>query len=342
MSSSRVTIDISWNALLKVVVLAAGLYVLVILRDVFIMLFTVFIFVAAVNPTIVSLQRRMNRTWAVTFFYIVLTAVLLLLVYLVVPTLVIQINALVHAVPALAVKLAALFRDHTYPVWVGRSLQSLEQTLTGFSTGLVQGAYGFFGSLATLATGFVISIYLLLEERNAKEFFHQILPASRYQAVYLTVSKISARLGAWVRGELLLMLIIGLSSLLVYVVLRVPAPLPLAVWSGLCEAVPIVGPLLGIVPALLVLLTTAGLVKALLLFVIYFVGIQQLESHVILPRVMAKALGLSPVLVIVALLVGVKLFGFVGALVAVPTAAAVSVVIGEWSSLRLIWEEEPV
>ena len=334
----RHLVDISWNALFKVVAFVLALYLISLLRDVLIMLFVVFIFVAAANPAIQALQaRRISRTLAVTLFYVALAAILLALGLLLVPTLIAQSQELVRALPSISARLLNLYAQHRF-AWLSTALAGITATLNTLPGTAVQTAYGLVGSLAITVTGIVLSIYLLLEEKSAKEFFHQILPASRYQAVYLTVSKISTRMGAWVRSELLLMLIIGVSSLVVYLLFGVPSALALGLWTGLCEAVPVVGPLLGILPALLISFSVFGLLKAVGLLIVYTIFIQQFEAHIVVPRVMGKALGLSPVLVILALLIGSRLFGFIGVLVAVPTAAAVSVIVGEWPSLRRIWE----
>ena len=334
----RHVIDISWTALFKVVAFVVALYLITLLRDVLVMLFVVFIFVAAVNPTIVALQKRhFSRPFAVTLFYLVLAAILLLLGLLLVPTLIAQFQALVRALPAISNQFTTLYAAH-HVTWLTTTVRDVTAVLNTLPSLAVQTAYGLFGSIAITVTGLVLSIYLLLEEKSAKEFFHQILPSSRYQAVYLTVSKISSRMGDWVRSELLVMVIIGFSSLIVYLLFGVPSALALGLWTGLCEAVPVVGPLLGILPALLISFSVFGAVKAVLLLLVYTIFIQQFEAHIIVPRVMGKALGLSPVLVILSLLIGARLFGFVGVLVAVPTAAAISVIVGEWPSLRLIWE----
>lgn len=344
MEHSRVTFDVSWRALLKIVLLGAGLYVASLLRDVLVMLLVVFITVAAVNPTVVFLQRRMSRLVAVTLLYIVVAVVVALIGVTLLPLLFRQFRELVTQVPHLTATLApTVARLHTsYPSIGVSALGSLNRALSDFSGSFVQNAYDVAGSLAIIVSGAVISFYLLLEEKNAREFFHQALPSDRYRAVYLTVSKISERMGRWVRGEALLILIIGSSSFVLYAILGVPTPLPLAVWTGLMEVIPVVGGVLGVLPAVFITLAQEGPLRAAAVFLAYFIIIQQLEAHVVVPKVMGKALGLSPVLVIISLLVGVKLFGLLGALVAVPTAAVISVIAGEWPSLRRIWEGEAV
>ena len=344
MERSRITFDVSWRALIKIVLLGACLYVASLLRDVLVMLLVVFIIVAAVNPTVVFLQKRMSRVFAVSLLYILAAAILGLIALTLLPLFFSQFKELINQVPHFSAALApGLARLHAnYPGVAVPTLSTLTRSVSDLPSIFVQSAYEVAGSLATIVTGIVISFYLLLEEKNAKEFFHQVLPSDRYRAVYLTVAKISERMGRWVRGEALLMFLIACSSFVLYLVLGVPTPLPLAVWTGLMEAVPVVGGILGILPAVAVTLTVGGPLRALAVFLAYFILIQQAEAHFIVPKIMGKALGLSPVLVIIALLIGVKLFGLLGALVAIPTAAVISVIAGEWPSLRRIWEGEGV
>ena len=334
--------DVSWTALLKVVTLCVGLLLVVMLREILIMLLVVFIFVAAVNPAITHLQKRVSRTWAVSIFYLCMLVVIAVLSYAFVPTLVKQIQELVHNMPAIIAKLKPAFAS----IQGGNGSQLLDQivstitySLNGFSQGLVDSTLNFVGGLVVAIAGLVLSFYLLLEEENAKEFFHQFLPPHRFEPVYHTVSKISERMGSWVSGQLSVIVIIGASNFIGYLLIGVHSPLPLAIWSGLCEVIPYVGPTLGLIPALIVAITTGSVLQAVLVLIVNVLIVQQIEAHIVVPKVMGKAVGLSPVLVILALLTGDKLFGLVGAVIAIPIAAIIAVVVGEWPQLRKIWEE---
>ena len=339
----RVYVDISWRTLFKIIALGVGIFVVILLRDVLEMLFAVFIFVAAVNPTISRLQRHMSRLLAVTLFYVLFAAGISLISALLIPSFIHQLNQLIGAVPLISGKiepmLLRLQSSHQYSQVVNHAFGSVANNLQLLSDNFVQTTYGVVGGIALTLSGIVLSFYLLLEERNAREFFHQILPQNRYEAVYHTVSKISERMGSWIRGELLLMLIIGASNLLVYLVIGLKTPLPLATWAGLCELIPVLGPVMGVIPALVVSLSEGNILQAILVFAGSILLIQQLEAHIVVPKVMGKAVGLSPVLVILALLIGAKLFGLAGALISLPTAAVISVIVGEWPSLRKLWEE---
>jgi predicted PurR-regulated permease PerM len=198
---------------------------------------------------------------------------------------------------------------------------------------------GFFGGIITVVTGLVLSFYLLLEEKNAREFLYQVMPRNRFEPAYATLRKISHQMGAWIRGQLTIMLFVGILNVIVFALIGIPSPLPLGVWSGLAEVIPYIGPVLGVIPAIFVAINTGDIVSVVLVIAINFFLIQQIQNFYITPRVMAKAVGLSPVFVILAILVGIALFGVAGAIIALPTAAIASVVIGEWQSLRQLWED---
>jgi len=339
--SQRVEIDISWAVLFKILGLAIGLWVIVVLRDIWFMLLGVFLFVAVVNPIIRRWQRHMSRPLALTFFYTLLFALAVIVLSVFTPTLIAQVKDIAKTLPDLLSRVQPYLKAQFPSSYVRISDQlvsTLQNGLQGFSNNLVATTVDIAGILALVATGIVVSFYLLLEEDNARIFLHQVLPSTRFKAVYKTADKIANRMGSWVRGQLSLMLIIGISDLVGYLILRVPAPLPLALWAGLCEAIPFVGPTLGLIPAVIVALATGNVGQAILVVIVGYFVIQQLEANVLVPRLMSKAVGLSPVLVILALLIGAQLFGGIGAIVAVPVAAAISVVVEEWPQLRTIWE----
>jgi predicted PurR-regulated permease PerM len=337
----RILLDVSWEALLKVLALGVGIWAFITLRDVAILMLVVFIFVAALNPTVVMLQRTMSRTLAVLLVFAALFLLIGILLYTFVPSMIHQLTELVATYPTLLDRLRPYLSAEQvvqYQAVTERLQASLNGALDAFSSDFVARGVTFFGGFITFITGLVLSFYLLLAERNAREFFHQVLPRHRFEAVYVTVQKISEKMGYWIRGQLILMVIVGFANLIAYLIIGVPSPLPLAVWAGLCEAIPYVGPMIGAIPAAGVEIAQASPWGAVFVIVAAFV-IQQLEAYFVIPRVMGRAIGLSPVFVLLAILVGVKLFGFLGAIIAVPTAAIISVVVEEWPNLRRIWEQ---
>jgi predicted PurR-regulated permease PerM len=340
---TRITHDISWEALIRVLLFVIGIWAVIYLQDTIVLLLVVFLFVASVNPTITALQKWMSRTIAVVLFFVMLAVVLLAIGYMFIPLVIKQVTDLVQSYPTLVEKIKPYLSEgqaKEYTALFNRISEGAQSAVNSFSTDFISKSASFFSGFITLLSGLVMSFYLLLEEKNAKEFFHQVLPRHRFQAVYTTVQKISDKMGYWIRGQVVIMLTIAAASFLAYLLIGVPTPLAFALWAGICEIIPYIGPWLGMLPPIIILLISGNFVGALLVFIVSFVVIQQLESAVIVPRVMSKAVGLSPIFVILALVVGGKLFGLLGAIVSVPAAAVLSVIVEEWPDLRKIWETE--
>lgn len=139
--------------------------------------------------------------------------------------------------------------------------------------------------------------------------------------------KIEEKLGAWLRGQLFLSIIIGLVSYIGLLIFNIPYALPLALLAGVMEIIPVIGPIISAIPAVLIALTISPIL-ALGVAAMYFV-IQQLENHLIVPQVMKRAVGLNPLVVILAIAIGSRILGFAGALLAVPLAVVIQIIAAE-------------
>jgi|GEM_PF-5236764 len=337
-----IAFDITWRALLKLLAMAIAIWAAFTLRDIIFMVFVVFIFVAAVNPSVKALQRHMSRGIAVTFFFVLIITFFIVLSYLFVPTLLEQMNQLTKIMPELLAKakpLVASLNTPKYSKILNDSIAQLSGGVSTFSGNFYSTLLQVFGGIATLVSGLILSFYLLLEEKNAREFFHQVLPADRYRAAYNTVRKISIQLGAWIRGQLTIMLTVAVLNIIAYLIIGIPSSLALGIWSGLGEAIPYIGPVIGVFPGFVLALTTESILKIILVIVVNYFVIQQIQNFYITPNVMSRVVGLSPVLVILSILIGISLFGFVGAIIALPVAAIISVVVADWPNLRTLWEQ---
>ena len=140
-------------------------------------------------------------------------------------------------------------------------------------------------------------------------------------------------MGRWLRGQLILMAVVGVLCGAAYLVLGVPSALLLGLIAGLAEAIPMVGPIIGAVPAVLFAATVSPELALAVLLVT--AGVQVLENNVLVPVVMRNSIGLSPLIVTFSLLVGAAAGGILGALVAVPLVAAVEVVLGRLQDRRV-------
>lgn len=190
-------------------------------------------------------------------------------------------------------------------------------------------------ALVSVTTVLALVFFWVVERAQLQRYVLAFVPAEGRATVRDTWNEAEDRLGRWVRGQLVLMGIIGLATGIVYVLLGLPSALLLALIAAVCEIVPIVGPLLGAIPALVVAATVSP-ETAVLVAVAYLV-IQFVEGNVLVPIVMRNTIGLSPFLVLVSLLIGGALAGMPGALLAIPIAAAIEVVLE-----RLQVRESPV
>ena len=189
--------------------------------------------------------------------------------------------------------------------------------------------------VATLATLLTFVFLWLVERPRIQRYTLAFLPAEQRAGARSAWNDVELRLGLWVRGQLTLMATMGVMTGIAYTLLGVPGALLLALIAAITEAIPIVGPLLGAIPAVLVAATVSPEL-ALIVAGIYVV-LQFVEGNVLVPIVMRNAVGISPLLILVSLLIGAAAGGFVGAFLAVPVAASLEIVLQ-----RLQAREEPV
>jgi predicted PurR-regulated permease PerM len=186
--------------------------------------------------------------------------------------------------------------------------------------GVLGGIFGFVSML-------LLTFYFLVESHEISKTFVRVFPRQQRDQVDNVVTKAAVKISAWLGGQLLLGLIIGTTSAIGYALMGVPYFFVLAVIAAIGEMIPMVGPLLAAVPAVGVALTVS---PTLALGVAAFCfGLQMIENNVLVPKVMGETVGLSAVTVIVSLAIGSELLGFVGALLAVPTAAIIQVLFEE-------------
>jgi predicted PurR-regulated permease PerM len=195
----------------------------------------------------------------------------------------------------------------------------------GFLTGIG-------GGLVSVLTVLVISFYYLTEKTWLRRLVIYELPSEKRVRAARIWDAVEGKVGDWLRGQLILCLVIGLLATTGYGLMGVRFWPLLGLWAGITEIIPILGPWLGAVPAFIIALTQ-GWDKALLV-AIFAAGLQLVENTVLVPRVMRGAVGLSPMTVFLAILAGTQFLGISGALLAIPFAAAIQVVLSEWLDSR--------
>lgn len=342
--NQRMTIDISMRAILKVVGVLLGLWLLYLIHEIVLLVFFVIIVVMALAPIVDRWSKRMPRALAVGIIFLIAVGVISLVIGLLIPPLIAEVSDLASNLPLYTQKINSLFSNivTTNPeslTITERALQSIAGQLSRLSQGLFQTTIGILGGFVSFLTMLVLSVYLLLEEKGIRHFFISLLPIEQKEHVVNAIDKVGQKLGAWLRSQLLLMVIIGLVTGLWTTLLGLPYALTLGLWAGLTEVIPFIGPIVGGIPIVLIALLDSPL-KALIALVLLALT-QQVEANFIVPKVMQKTVGLSPIVVIIALLIGGKLFGITGTILSVPLAATVAVAVQEWPKIaRSLYREK--
>jgi len=329
-------IDISTSTLVRFLLLLAAIWFAYLIRDIFVLLFFVLIIVAGLSPTVDRWAKNITRPGAVISVFILVFLVIVGLFSLVIPPFVRQLTDFTLNLPNYVDSLARSQSQsgfvHSLTGLVGKNLAALSSQLSNVSQIIFSQTVGVISGLVAVVTVIVLSFYLLLEEEGHKKMYRVFISEKWQDSISDTIRKITAKLGAWVRGQLILMFTVGLATTIGLLIIGSPYALTLGVWSGLTEVIPVVGPLIGAIPGVIIGLAESPL-QGLLTLVVYLI-IQQLENNILVPRIMAKAVGLNPVVVILAIIIGGKLYGLVGVFISVPLAAVLSVVASDWHLIQ--------
>ncbi len=327
-------IDLTNSTLIRFVLIGLGIWFIYYLRDVFVLLFLVLIIVAGLAPTVDRWARVITRPGAVISVFLLIFVVLAAIFSLLVPPLIHQTQEFTLNLPGYAESLSRQ-GDGFLPQFsdlIAKNLNTLSDSLGNFGQLLFSKTVGVISGVVAAVTVLVLTFYLLLEEEGLKKIYRGIIPSDRHEALSETTRKIASKLGSWLRGQLFLMFIVGAFTTLGLFIVGSPYALTLGLWSGLTEVIPILGPWIGAIPGVAVGLVESPLQGFLTLLV--YIVVQQLEGNVLVPRIMSKAVGLNPFIVILAILIGGKIYGLMGVLLAVPLAAVISVVAEDWPLIR--------
>ncbi len=275
--------------------------------------------------------RRLPRWLAILVLYVFILGTLTGIGFLVVPPIVHQGQQLWTALPDMLDK-GQLFLVEKgvlkQPLTMQEAMARAPVSRGGQAVTTVFGALaGVIGGLFGLLTILILTFYLLVESADVRASLLRLFPAPRRARIDAASRAITVKVSAWLGGQLLLGAIIGSSSAVGLWLIGVPFFYVLALISGIGELIPVVGPILSAIPAVAVAASVSG--KAVLLVIIFFVVQQQFENHVLVPKIMERQVGVSAVTVIVALLIGGRLLGILGAILAVPTAAILQVLVSE-------------
>ncbi|KKU39424.1 MAG: hypothetical protein UX54_C0012G0007 [Parcubacteria group bacterium GW2011_GWA2_46_39] len=320
---------------MRIVLVMLGIYFLYLSLDVLALLFISIIVASALTPWVDWWQRyRIPRSVGVIIIYVVVFFVISAMIFLLIPPLVEQIRALAINLPniygraVLGLQQLQNGVDIDTAATLQSALDNLGSSLAKATTSIFTALNSIFGGLIQLMVVLVISFYLIVQENGLKKFLRSVTPAKYQPYLMQLINRINIKIGQWFRAQLLLMLVIFALTYLGLWALGMNYVLVLALWAGLTEIIPYIGPIIGAVPAIFLAFTVSPTMGFLVLLL--YVVIQQLENNILVPTIMRKAVGLNPIVSILVILVGAKIFGIIGAVLSIPVATVVAVFLSDF------------
>lgn len=314
-------IEISQKTIIFTIGFLLSLWFLYQVRGIVVLLFIAFILMTAVNPLIkLASKFRIPTIIVMLVVYFGLITLISTVIASLVPAVVQQTKDISLALPTYMHNLENVFNTQLDPNVAGSYLSSIPSNLLKIAAGA-------FSNIMNVLALFFMAYYLVLERPKLHRYLLRLFDddknrETRAEALVLAVER---QVGGWVRGELLLMLIIGVMTYVSLILLGIPYALPLAVLAGILEAVPNLGPTIAAIPAIMIGLTISPLIG--LGALIASIVIQQVESNWIVPKVMQSATGTEPLVTIVVLLIGFTLGGIAGAVLSMPIYLTVQTVL---------------
>jgi len=310
----------SHKTVIFIVVFILFLWLIFQVKDILLMFFVATILMSAMSPAVDKMESlRIPRSIGIFIMYVLLWGVVGTLVAVIVPAVIDQTSQLIQTLPS-ALSRVEYLSSHQQEI-----SQQLISYLSTLPSDILKFIVNVFGNVITVLTTVVISFYLLLEHKKLNTNIAKLLDPQKSESISKTIEAIELRLGGWVRGELILMISIGVFTYIGLTILGIDIALPLAILAGLMEIVPNIGPIVSAVPAVLIALTVHPLL-ALSTAALYFL-IQFLENNLLVPKVMQKSAGVHPLVSILALLVGFRLLGPMGTILSIPFVIIIQVII---------------
>ncbi|MEK7134033.1 MAG: AI-2E family transporter [Patescibacteria group bacterium] len=350
MEDRSLNISITAGTILKTVLILVGAWLLYTLHSLVLNVVTAIVIASAIEPGVAGLMRRkIPRIPAVILIYLLLFGTFFCLFYFFFPSILEDFAAFISSLPTYLDAFSRSGAFDTYSAILGipspssisagdimadvRSVFDISGTLGNAFSAFAR----IFGGVFSFVLIIVFSFYFAVVDTGVDDFLRIIAPKKHQQYIVELWRRSQHKIGLWMQGQLLLALIMGILVYLGLTILGIKHALLLAVIAALFEIIPVFGPVLAAVPAVLIGFVDGGFTVGLLVVALYVI-FQQFENHLIYPLVVTRVVGVPPLLVILALIVGAELAGFLGIILSVPVAAAIQEIAKDIESGRLAKE----
>lgn len=322
-------LDVSYKTFVKFFLVLGGVALIYFISDILAALLFAVVTASAIEPWILAFKKRgMPRIASVILIYLTAFFVLAFLLYLVIPVVISEIDAFQAGIFSFQEKIFSglqNYRDSSFGFFLknlqGFVINGPPIDFSQFAGGVVGVLSAVFGGLMSVTVLIVVSFYLAAQENSVENFLRLMAPLEYEEYVIDLWKRSQEKMGKWLRGQMLLALFVGILVFIALTVLEIKYALLFAIIAALLETIPIVGPIISAVPAVFVTIIEDPILGAGL--IVLFFMIQQIESQLFVPIIMKKTVGLNPLVVVIAMLIGARLGGILGIFLAVPVASVV-------------------
>jgi predicted PurR-regulated permease PerM len=323
-------IEISPSIIVFTVFFLLTLYFLYQIHNILVIFFMGFIIMVALSPAVDNLEEKIHsRLASILIVYALVTIVLSTFLAFLLPPLANQLIQLLKTInlPYLQDELANL-------KFTAQELNNLADNYGSSINAILDLIMSTFRSLFNFLTFFVISFYLMIDEPKMHLKISWLTKDKKHIKIARKfLDDIKSQLGGWIRGQIILMTIIGVMTYVALTIIGIPFSLPLSMLAGLLEILPNIGPTLSAVPAVAVALLNGDYVTALTVVGAYFV-IQFFENNILVPRILSQNADVNPLVTMMSILIGFKLYGVVGGLLSIPIYIVIRTIYSYWMKYK--------
>lgn len=319
MSKENYSLDVSWTTILRFATVLVSLYFLFLIKDLVVWLIFALIISILFEPSIGYLKRkRVPRTLGAIIMYLGTFGILSLIIYFTVPVFLSEIKSFAKLFPRYFETISGPLSGLGFEAFSNLEsfLNTINSTLQEAASSVFSGLFAVFGGIGSTVFTLTLAFFLSIEERPAEKTLKIIFPPEYEDFIMDLWNECRKKVTAWFGIRLLASLFVAIASYVAFLLFNVEYPLSLALLAGVLEIIPVLGPAITAVIAFM-LVSLDSFIKALLV-VIFLMIIQEIEGHVLTPVLSKKIMNLPPALILVALTVGAKLWGLMGAILTIP------------------------
>jgi predicted PurR-regulated permease PerM len=339
-------ISITAGTVVTAILVIAGAYAFWLLRGLALLVLTAIIIASAIEPGVIFfIRHRLPRFVSALLVYVLVFGALFSLLYFFFPPIIADATGFLSAAPQYLDTLnvmtplsglansADLLGSSGGTQSLVQTLLSLQSAFSASSGGVLQLFITFFGGIFSLVLVIVLSFYFALQDTGVDDFLRLVMPSKHEEYAVNLWKRAQKKIGLWMQGQILLSVIVGILVYLGLLIIGIPYALLLSVFTAIAEIIPIFGALIAGVIAVAVGYSDGGIALGAIVAGLYIV-VNQFEANLIYPLIVKKVVGIPPLLVIVALIAGYTLAGFIGAILSVPVAAVVLEFISDFDKRK--------